>query len=276
MADPSAATQLVVPTPATTSPATTSATVEAPAGYPGWALLVSGIDSVAWPAIALLAVFILRVPLRDLLGRIKRVGSDGAEFHEPRASNQASAPPALMPAAAPQPAPMRNALPAPNPVVLVAPADQAVVGPERYDPGPHPELPPHYLQWREQVKVNMETAARQQNRPLLGVLLDEAAGAVVAMRNERIYREIFGSQIRLLQLLNSEPSIDIAKAKALYDVAKAGNPDAYNGFPFDRWLAFHMGWKLIEVLGQQVSITLDGRAFLSFISDNKLSMVKPL
>jgi hypothetical protein len=103
------------------------------------------------------------------------------------------------------------------------------------------------------------------------------AALVITLAHERNYRMAFGSQLQLLrQMETANIGIDRAAANAIYETAKAANPEVYRYFTFDHWLTFLQQSSLIEVAptGNYV-LTAFGRGLLRYIPSQGLALFKP-
>jgi len=106
------------------------------------------------------------------------------------------------------------------------------------------------------------------------VLVRHLAATMIYSRFERTYQFIFGSQISMLQELNSGGTLHRDGLKTNYDVATMFSPDFYSSYSFEQWLQFMISQVLVRVDGEFVSITVGGRAFLKFIVEEGKSFSK--
>jgi len=99
------------------------------------------------------------------------------------------------------------------------------------------------------------------------VLIRHLAGLMVVMMFERVYSLIWGSQIGVLQFLNSAGPAGVSAEflRPWFDQAVAREPDAYAGDTLERWLSFLESNALISRQGSNWVITLEGREFLKYI-----------
>lgn len=96
----------------------------------------------------------------------------------------------------------------------------------------------------------------------------------IILNFERIYYLIFGSQIRLLNHLNSSYNQTINMTKFFYDNAVGRNPHLKD-YSYEQYLSFLQNEKLV-VIGKDetIQITLFGRDFLKYMIDTGLSDLK--
>lgn len=84
---------------------------------------------------------------------------------------------------------------------------------------------------------------------------------------DRIYYTIFGSQLRLVAMLNGMGSAGSGEQipRLIYDEAVRNNPQTYAAIPFERWVEYLVSNNLIVVVDGQYVITSSGEQFLKFI-----------
>jgi hypothetical protein len=114
-------------------------------------------------------------------------------------------------------------------------------------------------------QVDLESISREQ---LITMVTDSAAMIMVAIDFENIYNLIFGSQLTLLSDLNTvfAAGRPIARARAFYDRAAAESSEIYESFPFEQWCGFLRQSRLITLeQGGIIKITEEGRDFLRYI-----------
>jgi hypothetical protein len=109
------------------------------------------------------------------------------------------------------------------------------------------------------------------------VLLRLFAGLLMTHDFEQIYKTIFGSQLSLLELLNSNSNGLISDvAKSIYNFSKEANPVVYNEYAFGNWLNYlvSQGLILIDAEGK-IILTVKGKAFLLFLVKSGYTKIKP-
>lgn len=99
------------------------------------------------------------------------------------------------------------------------------------------------------------------------LLVHLLAEARIDMEFERIYRLIFGSQIRALKILNQEGRITVADARTRFQEVVAEHPDFY-GKPdaFDNWLGFGLRTALVINNDDVLMLSPLGYDFLHFLT----------
>ncbi|GGJ21798.1 hypothetical protein GCM10011320_31310 [Neoroseomonas lacus] len=93
---------------------------------------------------------------------------------------------------------------------------------------------------------------------------------------ERIYRVIYGSQIRGLRMLGSEGRISLADARKRFDAVISDYPGFYKEGSFDEWLAFLTRMALVAKTEEDMlALTPLGQDFLVFLARRGYSDAKP-
>jgi len=94
---------------------------------------------------------------------------------------------------------------------------------------------------------------------------------------ERNYRTIFGSQIACLNFLNINPAGASGDyLRPFYDEAIKIWIREYEGYTFDRWMGFLIKIELVEERDSKYYITMQGRGFLTYLTENGIAPTKPL
>jgi hypothetical protein len=92
---------------------------------------------------------------------------------------------------------------------------------------------------------------------------------------EKVYETIYGSQIKLLQKLNSSHLETKNDLKIYYDNAVKINPEGYKNYAYENYLNFLYQNSLIEIDdNDNVNITDYGKDFLRYIVEANLSFEK--
>lgn len=126
-----------------------------------------------------------------------------------------------------------------------------------------------------------EIAAWLRERGLTGTetipLLTRYVAAVnINFAFERIYRLIFGSQLRLLQHMNTQPAgqLPVSAAQVFYIAARAQHLQFYTTYPFDQWLQFLINSVLVKRIDSRIGITVRGGEFLTHLTKEGLTLNK--
>lgn len=160
-----------------------------------------------------------------------------------------------------------------GPVVLDAPtAQQKLKAPtldEKAIRRVELSLPPELLEdARQQIetKFPQDTHSRDD-------LLTLSAALLVTGQFERTYGLIFGSQLALVNRLNSSP-VPIDEATGLFERAKENSPAFFVNYSFDDWLRYLEVSKLVTRSGASLLITPHGRGFLRYLIENGYSFTR--
>jgi hypothetical protein len=89
-----------------------------------------------------------------------------------------------------------------------------------------------------------------------------------------IYDSIYGSQLLILQQLNSSTSEDMNSLKHFYDKAVEQNPKGYEDYSYESYLNFLTSFNLIVQERDKIKITILGVDFLKFITETNKSFNK--
>jgi hypothetical protein len=98
------------------------------------------------------------------------------------------------------------------------------------------------------------------------LLIQLLAGALTREGWERIYLLIFGSQMRLLQILNQTPGgLPEHDIRSVYEAGASDHRDLYKAITFESWMSFVETTGLISRGGEKLLITPYGRGFLKYL-----------
>jgi len=199
---------------------------------------VSTIKNLAWPAVALICFFSVRKPLVDLIKRLTKVNIAGnsIEANQPQAIQNTG-----------------KELTISNVDKELSYFSQEAV--TQFD---------SYVK-NESKFMELATDADKIDR-----LLKYSTIIYIKSTFESIYSVIFGSQIQLLQRLNSFPEETYESLERFY---KSGFPD--KDYSYDNYLLFLYKYNLIIDNNGKIHITIMGVDFLKFIVANNKSIEKP-
>ena len=122
------------------------------------------------------------------------------------------------------------------------------------------------------LKNLQESHFTEKQQIELGALI--VAGLQADVFFWRTYNFIFGSQIVLLQELNSRPLASGA-IRAHFEGVKVKHPETFASWTWEGYLEFLKNFSLIQLADEQWIITELGRAFLVWLPKNQLSPNKP-
>ncbi len=99
------------------------------------------------------------------------------------------------------------------------------------------------------------------------VLVRYLAVTAINLGFEKTYRVIWGSQLNLLNYLNSLTTGEPAEAlRSFYVLASSQYPEWYRGYSFEQWLGYLKGELLLTEDGGRLHITVRGREFLTHLT----------
>lgn len=207
----------------------------------GLRLMNELIDIIAWPAVTLTALFVLKKPITELFHRIKKIGNDKAsvtlDSHRPHQQESES---------------LKNEL---------IDSILSLVSKETKD--------------RAEAVISAET--NTDNLDKNNILYKYSQALYISNYFRETYFIIYGSQIRLLQALNGSDNENLETLYVFFESAKKSFPELYQeGYTFAEYLNFLKNSYLINSLEEgRVVITAEGRDFLKFITAFGYSIEKP-
>ena len=136
---------------------------------------------------------------------------------------------------------------------------------------------PIVLEQQNRIRADLEKLRLTCNKDeAITILVQHLALYQLYYAAERIYRVIFGSQIRILKSLNLYGPTRISEIQAVYENAKNEFPKAYEAYPFPAYLNFLKTSNLAGTSDEiMYSITPLGKAFLQWIAMEGVSENKP-
>jgi hypothetical protein len=203
--------------------------------------LLNGLDILKWPLVAIVGIFVFRVPVMRLLERATTVKVGQAQI-------EIGGTPGA-----------QSGIEKKGAEKLLGVFDNALV-----------------VESEEKIKQEMEKHGVTTRDERERVLIRYLAAAGIGFRFEQTYRLIYGSQLTALRYLSptQPPGLPAEQVKIFYDAAAPHNPDIYPGYPFDRWLNFLVEKELISRHNGSVAVTKAGREFLKYIIDQGLPQHK--
>lgn len=193
------------------------------------------MEHLAWPAavliIALFFMLLFRKNISSLLERTQKIGRDGIQT-SPAQIQQATERESLV----------RE---------LMREFDSIV-----------------FREQEESIRKDLENRGLNNPQDKINLLVRLLAINQLALHFERINSVIWGSQISLLQHLNSRADGDISTAlKFFYDSAAGLYPATFASYPFEQYLQFLVAFNLITLQGERYFITNLGHEFLVYLAD---------
>jgi hypothetical protein len=196
---------------------------------------------MTWPIVGLILglVFVVSFhgPIAGLLNRIRKIGPTGVEADSAAAAQEK---------VAAQEGNLKTQV-SPGAEELLQTFDNQVV-----------------LEAERNVRTDLEKRKIVEQPERERVLIRVAAVTGICFLFERAYVLIFGSQLWLLQALNSAVRTK-QEILPIYTNAKAAAPQLYSQYSFEQWLNFLVSQSLILINGETVAITVRGREFLKYL-----------
>lgn len=91
---------------------------------------------------------------------------------------------------------------------------------------------------------------------------------------DSIYSTIFGSQIRILERLNTLQPESRDSLKFYYESAKKYNPKFYENYPYEDYLNFLFSFNLIREDDEIIQLTILGVDFLKYLTESNKDVNK--
>lgn len=106
-------------------------------------------------------------------------------------------------------------------------------------------------------------------------LLNYSIALYIIKHYDMIYNAIYGSQLQILQQLNSNNSNESMETiKRFYDYAVEHYPKFYNNYPFEEYINFLFSFSLIIEENEKVKITILGLDFLKYLTETSKNFDK--
>ncbi len=123
--------------------------------------------------------------------------------------------------------------------------------------------------------IKAEFAQRKLSGPeAVPVLIKYFAVVYIEYLFLNIYRIIWGSQINLLDYLNTQNGQSREALKIFYDIGTSQYPDVYENYSYDQWLGYLKDQVLLREDNAMFRITVRGREFLLYLTRSGLSRNK--
>jgi len=195
---------------------------------------VSLVDTLKWPVLALITVLIFRKPIVDLINRVTKVGY-GSKSLEAKQQSEVKE----------------------NKSEEVSVIDR-VVGLFR---------PETINMFKTAISQESEFKTLQTAEEKVERLTNYACVIYIMRHFDIIYNSIFGSQIRILEHVNSHSSQTKASVKFIYEHAKQNNPRFFETYSYDEYLAFLFNFNLLRKDDDILSVTILGVDFLKYLTE---------
>lgn len=195
-------------------------------------------EFLSWPISSIIIVLILRKPISNLLGKLKKANIKGSEFEF---GGQPAQSPAKLEATS---------------VNIPIPTD--TVGMQN--------------EFEMLIRRDLETANIQDQNEKENILISHLASTQLNAAYERVNSSIFGSQIDLLRALNSATGAsDISSLRLFYDDAESKYPEFYKASSFQSYLDYLLNMGLVEKSDLGYLISNFGVGYLVYIAEKGLT-----
>lgn len=128
-----------------------------------------------------------------------------------------------------------------------------------------PELPDTGLKaYTLEVEKSLTQMLSESPYKKVDIMIRDSANYRIATEFERIYRIIFGSQMRLLRSLNNSKLLGKREVIKFFKQEKRREPDSK--IEFDPWILFLVSQGLVEFKEGEYRITKKGLAFIAYVA----------
>jgi hypothetical protein len=206
------------------------------------------LEIIKWPLVAVIGIIFFYRPISGLINRVKGVKGGGYGFDTESASSQQTADKLLK-------------------------EDKSKLGNIEKALNLFSDDTRKLFQDSILLETGIEKVTNDKDK--VETLKNYSEALYILLHFERIYNGIFGSQIGLLNHLNSSFNETVDSAKFFYNNAVKVNPDLAK-YPYDNYIEFLEIKNLVEIKDNKaIQITWLGRDFLKFIVQMGLSDLKP-
>lgn len=212
--------------------------------------IISLVKATAWPITVLIVAWWFRIELKELFGRVKKIGREGAEFDVPQHLPVGGDP------VAPAPAPLLSPPSGPAQSVADRPSPEALIPPVIR--GLYSQLA---FRFRDRI-TQLQTLVSGSEADLAIAMAAETAAA---LQLERASRSVFQSQVDALEELKWHTTSKSA-FRPYYDRATQTKPDFYAGYSFDQWFNFLVQFGLVEGPDNTINVTPAGEALKMYMA----------
>jgi hypothetical protein len=126
----------------------------------------------------------------------------------------------------------------------------------------------------EMVKSESDISKLKDDGAKVERLLNYSTIIYIMKHFDNIYSNIFGSQIRLLETLNTLQPETKESLKFHFDSANKYHPNFYKNYSYDRYLKFLYYYNLIREDNGNIGITILGVDFLKYITETNKDVNK--
>lgn len=126
------------------------------------------------------------------------------------------------------------------------------------------------LKEREQlIETDLKKRGVHSDTDKIQILTRHLAATQISIVFVTIDAQIYGSQVALLQFLNTRNNLPKEGLKAFYEIAVSKNSALFQSYQYEQYLAFLKNWGLIIEKDKNLSITVLGIEFLNYLTKVK-------
>jgi hypothetical protein len=199
------------------------------------------IDVLKWPILVLIVVLLIKKPIVDLINRITKIGHGGTSLE---AEQQKSA--------------------GKQEKRQVSNVDRAL--------GLFRSETVEFFRTAVLQETNLDNIPTDKEKTEL--LLNYSIAIYIIKHYEMIYNAIYGSQLMILQQLNTFAFENNETLKRYYNYAVEQSPKFYDNYPYEDYIEFLHSFNLIVEEENRVKITILGIDFLKYITETGKSLNK--
>jgi hypothetical protein len=198
-------------------------------------------DVLKWPVLILILVLLIKKPIVDLINRVTKIGHGGTSLE---AEQQKSA----------EKQEKRQ----------ISNVDRALglFRPETVE----------FFKSAVLQETNLDSIPTDKEKTEL--LINYSIALYIIKHYEMIYNAIYGSQLMILQQLNTFAYEDNETLKRYYDYAVERSPKFYDNYSYEDYIEFLYSFNLIVLEDDGVKITILGVDFLKYITETGKSLNK--
>jgi len=197
--------------------------------------LINFIDTIKWPIVFIIGLLLLRKPLVNLINRITKVGYGNKTLE----ANQQT--------------------------VLKKETEKET---SKIDLAVGLFRPKTIELFKNFVEQETEISKLESDKEKIVRLTNYSCILYIMRHFDNLYNSIFGSQIKILERLNTLRPETKESLKYFYEYAKKNNPTFFENYSYDNYMNFLFSYNLIiEEENNNISITFLGIDFLKYLSE---------
>jgi len=128
----------------------------------------------------------------------------------------------------------------------------------------------------QRIYTSLEQLNIHSDSEKVKILAKHHANLQIRSAYSEISHLIFGSQIALLQALNSQPHpVEPEFIVSYYESAKQQYPDFYTTYSFESYMNFLKSVGMVNIENGRYFLTVLGRGFLSYLAETGINIRRP-